>query len=63
MAEVFASTGSACSSGSSKDSRVLEAMGYKGVPVRFSWGAESCLQTVLTTIISTVKNMEMTCEW
>ena len=63
MAEIFTSTGSACSSGSSKDSRVLEAMGYKGVPVRFSWGAESCLQTVLTTIISTVKNMEMTCEW
>lgn len=63
MAEIFASTGSACSSGSSKDSRVLEAMGYKGVPVRFSWGADTRLQTVLTTITSTVKNMEMTCEW
>ena len=63
MAGIFASTGSACSSGSSKDSRVLDVMGYRGIPVRFSWGADTRLETILPTITATVQNMEMTCEW
>ena len=38
MKGIAVSTGSACSSGSSKDSFVLQAMGLSGKPVRFSWG-------------------------
>lgn len=63
MAEIFASTGSACSSGSSKDSRVLEAMGYRGIPVRFSWGAQTRLEAIIPIITTTIKNMESTCGW
>lgn len=41
LAGVAASTGSACASGASEPSHVVEAMGLQGVPVRFSLGPDS----------------------
>lgn len=63
MVEIFVSTGSACSSGSSKDSRVLEAMGYRGIPVRFSWSGITRMEPILPIITATIKNMELACGW
>ena len=54
---VQASTGSACSSGASKQSHVLEAMGEKGTPVRFSLGEGTDVDgvcRVLTTVIASI---------
>lgn len=63
MKGIAVSTGSACSSASSKDSFVLEAMGLSGKPVRFSWGHTTDLEAVTPTIIETIKELESTCVW
>ena len=63
MKGVAVSTGSACSSGSSKDSFVLEAMGLKGKPVRFSWGHGSIVSNAIPVIIETIQDLEKTCVW
>ena len=63
MVGIAASTGSACSSASSKDSFVLEAMGMIGKPVRFSWGHETNLDLAIPRIIETIQNLEQTCVW
>ena len=63
MVGIAASTGSACSSASSKDSFVLEAMGMSGKPVRFSWGHETNLKGAIPRIIETIQNLEQTCVW
>lgn len=63
MKGIAVSTGSACSSGSSKDSFVLHAMGLSGKPVRFSWGHETSLQDVTPVIIETIQEVEQACVW
>ncbi len=63
MVGIAASTGSACSSASSKDSFVLEAMGMSGKPVRFSWGHGTDLEAAIPRIIETIQNLEQTCVW
>jgi cysteine desulfurase len=63
MQGIAVSTGSACSSASSKDSFVLEAMGLTGKPVRFSWGHGTDVSSVIPTIVETIQNLEQTCEW
>ncbi len=63
MKEIAVSTGSACSSASSKDSFVLEAMGLSGKPVRFSWGHTTDLDAVTPIIIETITELEKTCVW
>ena len=63
MKDISVSTGSACSSGSSKDSRVLANMGIIGKPVRFSWGPNDSLSSVHKVIESTIEQLEMSCEW
>ena len=63
MQGIAVSTGSACSSASSKDSFVLEAMGLEGKPVRFSWGHDTNLVDAIPKIIETIQNLEQTCAW
>ena len=63
MLGIAVSTGSACSSGSSKQSNVLKAMGLDGIPVRFSWGHESDIPSIIPIIINGLQNLENTCEW
>ena len=63
MKGIAVSTGSACSSGSSKDSFVLSAMGLQGKPVRFSWGHGSNIIDAIPEIIKTIKELEQTCVW
>lgn len=63
MKGIAVSTGSACSSGSSKDSFVLHAMGLSGKPVRFSWGHETSLQDVTPIILETIQEVEQACAW
>ena len=63
MQGIAASTGSACSSSSSKDSFVLEAMGLSGKPVRFSWGHSTNLEEAIPVILETIQNLEQTCVW
>ena len=63
MKGIAVATGSACSSSSSKDSFVLEAMGLSGKPVRFSWGHETQLREAMSTIIETIQDLEQTCLW
>lgn len=63
MQGIAASTGSACSSSSSKDSFVLEAMGFSGKPVRFSWGHNTNVKEAIPVILETIQNLEQTCVW
>lgn len=63
MIGIASSTGSACSSASSKDSFVLEAMGMSGKPVRFSWGHDTDVEAAIPVIIETIQNLEQTCVW
>jgi cysteine desulfurase len=60
LAGVYASNGSACSSGAASESHVIRAMGYHGIPVRFSLGADTdtapvlpILERVLSQCLST----------
>jgi cysteine desulfurase len=50
LAGVQASTGSACSSGASSTSHVLQAMGLDGTPVRFSLGRDSEVDHVIDVL-------------
>ena len=63
MQGIAASTGSACSSASSKDSFVLESMGLTGKPVRFSWGHGTNVEDAIPVILETIQNLEQTCVW
>ena len=57
LQNVQASTGSACSSGASKQSHVLRAMGEQGIPVRFSIGEGTDVDgvcRVLKNVISSI---------
>jgi cysteine desulfurase len=56
-----ASTGSACSSGSSQTSHVLGAMGVVGVPVRFSLGPESLAEHAIAVMGPVLDRMETPC--
>lgn len=58
---VFASTGSACSSGSSQRSHVLDAMGLDGTPVRFSFGPESKAQPAIDALVKVLEQLEGAC--
>ena len=58
---VFASTGSACSSGSAQASHVLEAMGIRGVPVRFSLGHDSAAQPAIDALSTVLGRLEDAC--
>jgi cysteine desulfurase len=54
---VHASTGSACSSGASKASHVLSAMGEKGIPVRFSFGADTDIEALCVILRNVITSM------
>ena len=56
-----ASTGSACSSGSSQASPVLSAMGVEGVPVRFSLGHDSLAGEAISVLAGVLDRMETPC--
>ncbi len=58
---ISASTGSACSSGSSTTSHVLSAMGLDGVPVRFSLGRDSQVAQVIEVLRGIIERLEQTC--
>ena len=58
---VYASTGSACSSGSSQRSHVLDAMGIEGTPVRFSLGPESVAQPAIDALSAILEHMDAPC--
>ena len=58
MQGVCASTGAACSSGGSKESHVIQAMGEKGIPVRFSFGAQTDVASLCTILERVLVSME-----
>lgn len=58
MQGVCASTGAACSSGGSKESHVIQAMGEKGIPVRFSFGAQTDVASLCVILERVLTSME-----
>jgi cysteine desulfurase len=58
---VFASTGSACSSGSAQESHVLQAMGISGVPVRFSFGPDTSATPAMEALDRVLTRMGESC--
>ena len=58
MQGVCASTGAACSSGGSKESHVIQAMGEKGIPVRFSFGAQTDVESLCIILERVLISME-----
>ena len=58
---IYASTGSACSSGSSQSSHVLDAMGLTGTPLRFSFGPDSRAQPAIDALEEILTQMEAAC--
>jgi len=58
---VHASTGSACSSGSSQPSHVLTAMGLAGTPVRFSFGHGSRAEPIIEVLQNVLDDMGVVC--
>jgi len=58
---IQASTGSACASGSTATSHVLEACGITGIPVRFSFGPESLAGPAIDALGQALDNMVETC--
>jgi cysteine desulfurase len=58
---VFASTGSACSSGSAQESHVLRAMGIAGVPVRFSFGPDTSATPAMEALDRVLTRMGESC--
>ncbi len=58
---VYASTGSACSSGSAQESHVLTAMGLKGAPVRFSFGADTPAGPAIDALTLVLARLEDAC--
>ena len=63
MRGIAVSTGAACSSGASKESHVLEAMGYSGRPVRFSFGPNFDSQGCQDVLKAVSESLEAICEW
>ena len=59
---VQVSTGSACSSGASKESHVIQAMGLHGTPVRFSIGRETNISLVIEKLKDVFASLEGVCE-
>jgi cysteine desulfurase len=55
---VHASTGSACSSGASKASHVLSAMGEEGIPVRFSFDSTTDIDALCVILREVISSME-----
>ena len=55
LAGVYASNGSACSSGAASESHVVRAMGKSGIPVRFSLGPETDVEPVLKILEKVVQ--------
>ena len=60
---IAVSTGAACSSGASEESHVLEAMGYNGKPVRFSFGPNFDSQGCQDVLKAVSESLEAICEW
>ncbi|MFT4977715.1 MAG: cysteine desulfurase [Myxococcota bacterium] len=63
LAGVCASTGSACASGSSAPSHVLEAMGIRQTAVRLSLSPGQDVRPVLPILEQVITSMEAACEW
>ncbi|MDG1482098.1 MAG: aminotransferase class V-fold PLP-dependent enzyme [Myxococcota bacterium] len=55
LAGVYASNGSACSSGGAQESHVVQAMGRRGIPVRLSLGETSDVDAVLPILEKVVQ--------
>jgi len=61
MEGIQVSTGSACASGAMKRSATLHAMGFDGIPIRFSFGPQSTeqdLDHLIATLPSVLKRLE-----
>lgn len=58
---VAVSTGSACASGASEPSHVVEAMGFSGVPVRFSLGPDTEIEAAVEALELVLRRMEGQC--
>jgi cysteine desulfurase len=58
---VHASTGSACSSGSSQTSHVLAAMGFSGTPIRFSLGQDTRAEPIIEVLQDVLDDMGVVC--
>lgn len=58
MKGVQASTGAACSSGGSKESHVIHAMGQSGIPVRFSFGQDTDIESLCQVLEEVLTLME-----
>ena len=58
---IQASTGSACSSGATTNSHVLTAMGFKGTPVRFSFGGETSAKPVIAALREVLPEVGVKC--
>jgi cysteine desulfurase len=63
MRGICVSTGAACSSGASKQSHVLKAMGFTGLPVRFSFGPDFNTSDCEDVLKAVRDSMEGICEW
>jgi cysteine desulfurase len=59
LAGVYASNGSACSSGAASESHVVRAMGKSGIPVRFSLGPDSDIVPVLQILKNVVQQCSL----
>lgn len=60
LAGVYASNGSACSSGGAQESHVIQAMGRRGIPVRLSLGEASDVDAVLPILEKVVQQCSVT---
>lgn len=58
---VAVSTGSACASGASEPSHVVRAMGFEGVPVRFSLGSDTEVSSVIGALELVLRRVEVDC--
>ena len=60
LAGVYASNGSACSSGGAQESHVVQAMGRRGIPVRLSLGEASDVDAVLPILKKVLQQCSVT---
>ncbi|MFT5686286.1 MAG: cysteine desulfurase, partial [Myxococcota bacterium] len=60
LAGVYASNGSACSSGAASESHVVQAMGRAGIPVRFSLGGDTDVDAVLPILEKVIQQCSVT---
>jgi cysteine desulfurase len=58
---ISASTGSACGSGAARSSHVVAAMGQSCVPVRFSFGWDSCSAPAARALVSILSGLRDAC--